>query len=68
MTAQAVACPLHVGGLTIHTPLTVHYAGPNLTSEPRRAWIIHFGPYGRWGKLRPRNLAERVLGRLGGQG
>lgn len=66
LVARAVACPLQVGGLTVHTPLTVHYTGPNLTSEPRRAWIIHFGPFGRWAKLSPRILAERLLGRIGG--
>lgn len=65
LVAKAVACPLSVGGLTVHTPLTIHYTGPNLTSEPRRVWIVHFGPFGRWAKLHPRVLAERVLGRLG---
>ncbi len=38
----AVACPLPAGGATVHTSRTLHYAGPNRTSEPRRALIFSF--------------------------
>lgn len=41
--ANAVACPLPAGGVTVHTPTTLHYTGPNDTDEVRRAWVLHFG-------------------------
>jgi Phytanoyl-CoA dioxygenase (PhyH) len=37
-----VACPLPPGGATIHAGRTLHYAGPNVTDEPRRALIMAF--------------------------
>ena len=40
--ADAVACPLPLGGLTAHAPLTLHAAGANGTAGTRRAWILHF--------------------------
>jgi len=42
-TNDAVACPLPAGGATVHTNRTLHYAGPNQTDEPRRAYILLFG-------------------------
>lgn len=41
--STAVACPLRAGGATLHYSRTMHYAGPNLTDRPRRAYIIGFG-------------------------
>jgi ectoine hydroxylase-related dioxygenase (phytanoyl-CoA dioxygenase family) len=38
----AVACPLPAGGCTIHHCRTLHYAGPNRSGEPRRAYILTF--------------------------
>lgn len=38
--ARAVSCPLSAGGATIHTSRTLHYAGPNLSNAPRRAFIL----------------------------
>jgi ectoine hydroxylase-related dioxygenase (phytanoyl-CoA dioxygenase family) len=38
-----VPCPIPAGGVTIHHCRTLHYAGPNLTDEPRRAYIQVFG-------------------------
>jgi ectoine hydroxylase-related dioxygenase (phytanoyl-CoA dioxygenase family) len=38
--ARAVFCPLPAGGATIHTSRTLHYAGPNLSDAPRRAFIL----------------------------
>jgi len=35
-----VACPLPAGGATIHRNRTAHYAGPNLTGQPRRALVL----------------------------
>lgn len=40
--ADPVACPIPAGGVTIHHCRTVHYAGPNLSSGPRRAYIMGF--------------------------
>jgi ectoine hydroxylase-related dioxygenase (phytanoyl-CoA dioxygenase family) len=40
---SAVACPIPAGGVTIHTPRTLHSAGPNLTDQPRFAYVVVFG-------------------------
>ncbi|GAA1869319.1 phytanoyl-CoA dioxygenase family protein [Asanoa iriomotensis] len=42
LVEEAVACPLPPGGATIHFSRTVHYAGPNTSTEPRRALIMGF--------------------------
>lgn len=42
-TSRAVACPLPPGGATIHHNRTMHYAGPNHSGIPRRAYILGFG-------------------------
>jgi hypothetical protein len=42
VVTKTVACPLPAGGATVHTARTLHYAGPNTTSEPRRALIMSF--------------------------
>jgi hypothetical protein len=57
-TTRAVACPLRAGDVTVHSAQTLHYTGPNLTTVPRLAWSLGFGP--RRGL--PRRLAIR--GRL----
>jgi ectoine hydroxylase-related dioxygenase (phytanoyl-CoA dioxygenase family) len=57
--ANAIVCPLPIGGMTMHSPLTLHYTGPNRTSVVRGAWILHFGPWGRAAKFSPLRLAER---------
>ena len=43
VTRGAVACPLPPGGATIHLNRTLHYAGPNTSNIPRRAFIAGFG-------------------------
>lgn len=40
--ATAVACPVPAGGAVIHTGRTLHCAGPNLTDDPRLAYILAF--------------------------
>lgn len=45
--SRRVACPLPVGGATIHLPATVHFCGRNASDRPRKAWIIQFAPFGR---------------------
>lgn len=41
-TSQAVACPIPAGGATLHHCRTLHYAGPNRSDIPRRAYILIF--------------------------
>jgi ectoine hydroxylase-related dioxygenase (phytanoyl-CoA dioxygenase family) len=60
--SKAVACPLKVGSATVHHPLTLHYTGPNQSDSCRRAWILHFGAYGRARELfHPKLLASRFF-------
>ena len=40
---KVVHCPIPAGGATVHHCRTLHYAGPNSTDEPRRAYILGFG-------------------------
>jgi len=40
--SEVVPCPIPAGGVTIHHCRTLHYAGPNQTDEPRRAYILIF--------------------------
>jgi hypothetical protein len=40
--SAAVACPLPVGGATVHQTRTLHYTGPNVTEHPRLAWSVEF--------------------------
>jgi hypothetical protein len=42
-TEDVVACPLALGGATIHLPKTLHYASPNRSDQRRLAWVVHFG-------------------------
>jgi ectoine hydroxylase-related dioxygenase (phytanoyl-CoA dioxygenase family) len=42
VAAAAVACPLAAGGATIHHGRTLHYTSPNLSDQPRRAYILMF--------------------------
>jgi len=61
--SRAVACPLEVGGATIHHPLTLHYTGPNQSDDYRRAWILHFAAFGFFRfRLHPKCMARRVRG------
>ena len=39
---DAVACPIPAGGCTMHASYTLHYAGPNRSEMPRRAYILVF--------------------------
>jgi hypothetical protein len=57
----AVVVPMAAGGCTVHTPLTLHFTGANRSPAPRRAWILHFGPFGRPSKLHPRLLFEKYM-------
>lgn len=61
--STAVACPIPLGGATIHHPLTLHYTGANQSDTYRKVWILHFGAYG-WVRLRlhPKVLVARLRG------
>jgi hypothetical protein len=39
---DAVACPLPVGGCTVHGGRTLHGAGPNHSAAPRFAYVVGF--------------------------
>jgi len=41
--ARAVSCPLAAGDCTVHHQRTLHYAPPNESDVPRRAWILMGG-------------------------
>ena len=41
---KPVAMPMRAGGVTFHHGCTFHYAGPNLTDRPRRAFAIIYIP------------------------
>lgn len=43
---DSISCPLALGGITLHTPTTLHRAGCNASAMPRKAWIIQYGPLG----------------------
>jgi hypothetical protein len=62
----ALCCPVAKGGCTVHTPHTLHLAGPNNTGTARKAWIVHFARFGSLSHLHPENLGSR-LGRLIGR-
>jgi len=60
-TSKAVICPIPAGGATLHHSRTLHYAGPNESDDYRRAWILHFGPYGKWRyRLHPKNVQAKI--------
>jgi hypothetical protein len=64
--SSAVACPLAIGGVTVHHPLTLHYTGPNQSNGIRKAWILHFGAYGWFRRrLHPKVLKARLARALG---
>jgi hypothetical protein len=66
--ASAVACPLVLGGATIHHPLTLHFTGANQSNQFRRAWILHFGAYGKVRRLfHPRSIAAKLRGWVPGK-
>ena len=39
---QAVACPVPAGGCAMHASFMLHYAAPNTTNNPRRAYTLVF--------------------------
>jgi hypothetical protein len=56
--STAVLCPVRLGGLVCHSPMTLHRSNPNRSGEFRRAWILQFG-LGPWAAMR--DLARPAL-------
>jgi hypothetical protein len=63
--SSAVTCPIPVGGVTIHHPLTLHYTGANNSDHFRRVWVLQFGVVPRFEMLNPRTLLSKIARRLG---
>jgi ectoine hydroxylase-related dioxygenase (phytanoyl-CoA dioxygenase family) len=45
------------GDVIIHLPKTLHGSTTNAGAKTRKAWILHFSPYGRYEPVLPTNLA-----------
>ena len=54
--SQIVACEASLGDVIAHLPNTLHSSTPNQSANTRKAWIIHFSPYGQLEPLLPGNL------------
>lgn len=53
---KIVRCDVKAGDVLIHLPSTLHSSVPNNTSTTRKAWILHFSPYGRFEPVLPQNI------------
>jgi hypothetical protein len=62
--STVVVCPIPAGGVTIHSPLTLHATGPNDTDTLRRAWIFAFSANSRYGVVRTATVAVAVTRKL----
>lgn len=58
------SCEMSLGDVLVHTPRTVHGSFAVTSGEIRRAWILHFGPYGRLEPLLPLNLLHNLTRRV----
>lgn len=56
-------CDAKIGDVIIHLPLTIHSSLPNKSNITRKAWILHFSPYGRIEPFLPHNLLHYLFGR-----
>jgi hypothetical protein len=57
--SHAIPCPLSVGEVTVHGPLTLHMAFANRMGRIRRTWTVTFTPWGQWSCLTPRRFLNR---------
>lgn len=55
-----------MGDAILHLPNTIHGSQPNHGSCVRKAWILHFSPYGRYEVFLPHNLLHNVKNRIRG--
>lgn len=51
---------INKGNMTAHLPNTLHRSGNNLSDTVRKAWILHFSPYGKLDMLRPTNIVTHI--------
>ena len=58
-SSEDVCCPVKLGGFTVHTPRTLHSAGPNKTSSTRKVWVIQFVKFGEL-RLKLKQLLRRA--------
>jgi ectoine hydroxylase-related dioxygenase (phytanoyl-CoA dioxygenase family) len=49
------------GDVVVHLPLTLHASLPNQSQITRKAWSVHFCPFGRYEKYLPHNLVHFLL-------
>jgi hypothetical protein len=64
--SSTTSCEAKLGDVIVHTPRTLHSSFPVTCNLRRRAWILHFGPYGRLEPFMPDNLLHNLarIGRL----
>lgn len=48
------------GSLLIHDPVVIHRSTENHSNDVRKAWILHFSPYGMLEPLLPQNFLYRL--------
>jgi hypothetical protein len=60
LSDRIMDCPLDVGDVLIHLPLTLHAAFPNSSPQVRRVWALLFRPLGRYGFLAPSRLTQQL--------
>lgn len=58
---DGIAVPVSRGSVLIFSSLIMHRSGPNLTDDPRRAWIIQFCPAHARSALSGQLLDDRLL-------
>lgn len=61
---DVVVCEAKIGDVILHLPNTIHGSQPNHGSCMRRAWILHFSPYGRYEVFLPHNLLHNMTNRI----
>ncbi|TQV86785.1 phytanoyl-CoA dioxygenase family protein [Exilibacterium tricleocarpae] len=57
-------CAAKMGDIVVHLPNTLHSSLPNLSRQTRKAWILHFSPYGRFEMYLPHNILHGLRRRL----
>lgn len=57
--SNRVACTIPLGGVSIHTPRTLHCSGRNASDQRRAAWLLTFGKFGSF-KLTLRHFLGQV--------
>ncbi|WP_166259707.1 phytanoyl-CoA dioxygenase family protein [Marinobacter salicampi] len=53
-----------LGDIIVHLPGTIHSSLPNNSDSIRKAWIIHFSPFGYYEPLLPINIVFNFMSRI----